>query len=144
MENSNVRIVEINGVKMEVDLRNVKVIENYKVGDNVKVLRKNGTDYNIYPGVIIDFVDFEVLPTIQIAIFNISYWGNTLEFINFNSSSKDIEISKVSEHELSMEKNRVIDKLDQEINKARATMEEIQNKKDYLINHFGKYFHETI
>ena len=37
MENENKRIIEVNGVKMEIDLRQAKVIDNYKVGDYVKV-----------------------------------------------------------------------------------------------------------
>ncbi len=32
----NKRIIEVAGVKMEIDLRTAKKIENFKVGDNVK------------------------------------------------------------------------------------------------------------
>ena len=31
------RIIDINGMKMEVDLRTAKRIDTFKVGDNVKV-----------------------------------------------------------------------------------------------------------
>ena len=34
------RIVEIDGVKIEVDLRTAKRVDSYKVGDNVKILEK--------------------------------------------------------------------------------------------------------
>lgn len=37
------RIVEINGVKIEVDMRTAKRVDSFRVGDNVKVLDK---DYN--------------------------------------------------------------------------------------------------
>ena len=37
------RIVEIDGVKIEVDLRTAKRIDTFRVGDNVKVLCK---EYN--------------------------------------------------------------------------------------------------
>ena len=37
------RIIDINGMKMEVDLRTAKRIDTFKVGDNVKVL---ATEYN--------------------------------------------------------------------------------------------------
>ena len=36
------RVIEINGIKVEVDLRTAKQINQYKVGDNVKLLIKSG------------------------------------------------------------------------------------------------------
>ena len=53
------RIIEVNGVKMEIDLRNAKVVENYKVGDYVKVLIKEYNSYKSYIGNIIGFDNFE-------------------------------------------------------------------------------------
>lgn len=38
MENENKRIIEVNGVKMEIDLRQAKVIDNYKVGDKAGIM----------------------------------------------------------------------------------------------------------
>lgn len=35
------RIIEIDGVKIEVDLRTAKRIDTYRVGDNVKILNKD-------------------------------------------------------------------------------------------------------
>jgi hypothetical protein len=134
------RIIEINGVKIEVDLRTATRIDEFKIGDNVKVLKKNGSDFKVLPGVIIDFVDFKELPTIQIATFEMDYWGNHLNFINFNSDTKDIEISGVSNHEIVLEKNRVIDKFNVEIEKKQSELDELLAKKNYLIKYFGKYF----
>jgi len=34
----NKKIIEVNGVKLEVDLSSAKVIEEYRVGDVIKVL----------------------------------------------------------------------------------------------------------
>lgn len=33
----NKKIIEVNGIKMEIDLREAKIINNYKVGDSVKL-----------------------------------------------------------------------------------------------------------
>lgn len=143
-QNENKRIIEINGVKIEVDLRTAKRIDEFKVGDNVKILRKSSSDYRVIPGVIIDFVDFKELPTIQIATFEMDYWGAKMEFINFNSQTKDIEVCGVSEHELELEKDKVIDRLNKEIEKKQHELDEIVCKKQYLLKHFGKYFKEFI
>ena len=137
------RIIEINGIKMEVDLRTAKRIDEFKIGDNIKVLKKVNDNFEVFPGVIIDFVDFKDLPTIQIATFKADYWGNHLDFMNFNSETKGVEITKVSEHELVLEKERILDKFMKEIKKKQNELDEIVSKKNYLLKHFGKYFKDT-
>ena len=55
----NKRIVEIDGVKIEVDLRSAKRIDTFKVGDNVKVLCKDyNNQFKVKPGIITDFANF--------------------------------------------------------------------------------------
>jgi len=140
-QNENIRTIEINGIKLEVDLRTAKRIDQFKVGDNVKVLKKNGgNSFSVVAGVIIDFVNFKELPTIQIATFESDYFGSKIDFLNFNSKTEDIEICAVSEHELVLEKNRVIDKLNAEIEKEKNKIDELETKKRYFLEHFGKYF----
>lgn len=47
---SETTIIEINGVKLEIDLRHAKRIDNLRVGDTVKVLRKRYDDsYESFP-----------------------------------------------------------------------------------------------
>ena len=48
-QNENIRTIEINGIKLEVDLRTAKRIDQFKVGDNVKVLKKNGGNFQGVP-----------------------------------------------------------------------------------------------
>lgn len=141
MEN-NKRIIEINGIKLEVDLSTAKRIDEFKVGDNVKVLKKNNADkYDVLAGVIVEFVNFKELPTIIIAVFKMDYWsGATLEFINFNSETENIEITLCCEHELKIEKSRVIDRFDLEIEKKQAEIDVLKNKREYFVNNFMKYF----
>ena len=38
------RIIEIDGMKVEVDLRHAKRVDTFKVGDNVKILDKSYED----------------------------------------------------------------------------------------------------
>lgn len=133
----NKRIIEINGIKLEVDMSTAKRIDEFKVGDNIKVL-KDATD--VMPGVIVDFVNFKELPTIQIAVFKQDYWGTQIEFINYNSQTKGIEIMPCSEHELRLEKCRVIDKFNLEIEKKQSEVDELIQKRDWFVKHFAKYF----
>jgi hypothetical protein len=137
---SNRRVIEINGIKMEVDLSTAKRIDEFKVGDNIKVLKKNGSNYDVLAGVIIQFVNFKELPTIQIAVFKQDYWGSKIEFINFNEQTQDVEIALCSEHELRLEKNSVIDKFNNEINKKQGEVDDLKAKRDWFVEYFAKYF----
>ena len=139
MEN-NKRIVEINGVKLEVDLSTARVVDEFKVGDNVKVLKDSK---NIHAGVITEFVNFKSLPTIVIAIFKEDYWsGAGIEFIYYNSQTEGVDVVPCCEHELKLDKCRIVDKFDQKIEKARGEMEDLTAKRDYFIKYFEKHFEE--
>lgn len=58
MENENKRIIEINGIKLEVDLRSARRIDEFKVGDTVKVLDRRNDKNEMRTGVITDFANF--------------------------------------------------------------------------------------
>lgn len=136
MEN-NKRVIEINGIKLEVDLTTAKRIDEFKVGDNIKVLQDAK---DVFAGVIVDFVNFKELPTIQIAVFKQDYWGTKIDFINYNSRTENMEIMPCSEHELKLEKCRVVDKFNIEINKKQSEVDELTKKRDWFVEHFAKYF----
>ena len=75
MEDSK-RIIEIDGVKVEVDLRTAKRVDSFKVGDNIKILDKEYDNYKVKPGIIVDFAEFQELPTIVIAVFEEGSWSS--------------------------------------------------------------------
>ena len=134
------KIVEIQGVKFEVDMRHAKVITNYKVGDNVKVLIKKYDDqYTSYPGVIVGFDAFKALPTITVAYLEIGYSTYDLNPISLNAKSKEFEICPANSDELPMERERVIDYLDREIQKKEEDLRQSLNKKSYFLRMFGSY-----
>ena len=136
-------VVEINGIKLDVDVENAKVINEYKVGMNVKVLVKEYSGHVAYPGVITEFVNFKELPTIVIAIFKESYLGVDIEFVYYNTANADkYEIAPSCEHELKINKERAVDKFNNFIEKKKAEMEDAIAKRDYFIKYFDKHFSE--
>lgn len=138
------RIIEIKGVKLEVDLSQATKIESYKIGDNVKVLRKSyGDSYSVLNGVIIAFVNFETLPTIQIAVFKQDYSTSTIEFVDFNAKSEGMEISLCSPHELRLEKNSVVERMNCEIQKKSDEVKDLKAKRDWFLEYFAKYFKDA-
>lgn len=143
MENEFIREIEINGIKVEVDLRTCKRIDTFKIGDNVKVLKKQyGEEYKVYSGVIVDFVNFKERPALVVACFDNSYSGVNIKFETITKDSKDIEIAPCLPHEMKLNKDRVVDKFDIEIAAKEREADELRQKKQYFIDNFEKFFEE--
>lgn len=134
------RIVEINGIKIEVDLRTAKRVDEFKVGDAVKVLKKEYSEYKSFPGVIVGFDEFKALPTIIIAYLNNSYSDAKIEFAYLNENSKDIEVCPANTKEIPFNEERVLEMLDAKIQAAKQTVLELERKKEFFKSEFGMYF----
>jgi len=133
-------VIEVNGIKMEVDLRNAKVIENYKVGDNVKVLVKEYSDsYRTMPGVIIGFDQFEKLPTINICYCDVSYSTAEVKFLAFNAKSENTEIVHMQQHEKVLDKTRALDYLEREIMSAKMKVDDLERKRNYFVEQYNQH-----
>ena len=144
MEDSK-RIIEIDGVKVEVDLRTAKRVDSFKVGDNIKILDKEYDNYKVKPGIIVDFAEFQELPTIVIAVFEEGSWSSVpnISFIYYNkNTSKKVEIVSCSEDEIKVSKEGVIERFEREIQKKKNEYEDLKNKLEYFKTHFLKSYKE--
>ena len=144
MEESK-RIIEIDGVKVEIDLSTAKRVDSFKVGDNIKILDKEYDTYKVKPGIIVDFAEFQELPTIVIAVFEEGSWSSTpnISFIYYNkNTSKKVEIVSCSEDEIKVSKEGVIERFEREIQKKKNEYEDLKNKLEYFKTHFLKVYKE--
>lgn len=118
-------IVEINGVKLEVDLRTAKRIENYKVGDPVKVLVKSyGDNYKTNVGMIVGFDDFPSLPTITIMYVESEYSSASVKFVSINSATKDVELAPMHElDELQLKEGEALKYLERQIEQKQIDLD---------------------
>jgi hypothetical protein len=134
------QIVEINGVKLEIDMRYAKRIDKFKIGDKVKLLKeKYPDDFRIHPGVIVGFENFKSLPSIIIAYLEIDYSGAKLLFEYFNAKSK-CELVIAEDNYLPIEKATTLDQMDREILKTEEEVADLQRKKKFFLDNFEKYF----
>lgn len=140
MENQEKHIIEIQGIKFEVDLRNAKIIDNYKIGDAVKVLCKKYSTYESYPGIIIGFDNFKHKPTIIVAYLETDYSTAKIKTIYFNSATEEVEICPMSETGLAIDKQTAVDYFDREILKKEEELRDLKQQKQYFLNRFGMYF----
>lgn len=143
--NENIRTIEVNGVKMEVDMRYAKRIDTFKVGDTVKVLDKRNGKNEMRSGVIADFANFKDLPTMMVAVYRrpeYSWNAPSIEFIPYNSDTQDIEIVGVSNEELQVTHGSVVEMFDMEIQKKYAELLDLQAKRDTFVKYFVPNYDE--
>jgi hypothetical protein len=143
MNAEHTKVIEINGIKMEVDLRTARRIENFRVGDAVKILL-TGSSYSspeVHPGVIVNFEDFPTMPTIVVAYVKQGYGGG-LEFayVNAKSADKYELVASTEDSQLAVSKSRTLEHLDREIEKHHAEIKELESKRKYFLERFGVYF----
>lgn len=134
-------IVEINGVKMEIDLRTAKAVrvDTFKVGSRVKLLRKGySNEYSVVVGVIVGFDQFKALPSIQVAYIDTGYSETPLKFFTFNASTKDAELILAEEDDLEFNRDQMTAALDRHVEQKRIELEKAQHSRELFKKHFGK------
>ena len=134
------RIVEINGVKLEVDLTEAKTIDTYKVGDIVKLLvPKYGDDFTSCCGVIIGFDNFTQRPTIVVAYLEAEYSKAEIKIAYIHGGSKS-ELTHASPGDVPFSRRRVEQSLDKDIAEKQKALDEANWRKDKFETWFGAYF----
>ena len=139
--NQEKTIIEINGIKMEIDLRQAVRIDKLRVGDRIKVLKKGYSDYTVYPGIIIGFEPFQALPTIIAAYIDGSLSKTDVKFLYFNAQSKDVEIVKaIDDDSMDLDKAALLAAFEREVAVHRRAIEEIEEKRAYFLDGFRSYW----
>jgi hypothetical protein len=143
MDKKETTIIEINGVKLEVDLRHAKRIDELTIGSPVKCLVKRYDSYSVYPGIIVGFEPFLALPTIVVAYLETDSSIADIKFRAFNTNTKDFEmVPDVDYISLALNKEEALARFDRQISQKEGEIKEIQQKKDFFLGNFGKYFTE--
>jgi len=143
--NDEKRIIEINGVKIEVDLRTAKQVEHYKVGDPVKLLVKDsyGSKYNTYPAVIVGFADFRNLPSIEVLYLKEEFDGFNMKFMTVNNQTEDVEIAPFYDYEVIFSRAEIMDKLQKQIESLSEKVRCLESKKRAFDKYFNQAFEDT-
>lgn len=139
------QVIEINGVKLEVDMRYARRIDTLQVGSKVKLLCKSsyGTP-SVHPGVVVGFEPFKDLPTIIVAYLIVNYSEAKLEIAYINSGSADkFDIVHSVDDEIPIQKSEVLDLFERERLKHIQAIEELNRREQYFNRQFGVYFKNT-
>lgn len=130
-------IIEINGVKLEVDLTTARRIDTFHVGDNVKIYEKDTK--KIFPGIIVAFDSFKDAPSITVAYYKEgSYWETpSINFIYYNTETSDKwELILASDDEITVSGDSVVKRFEAEITKKQREADELRAKLDYFETYF--------
>lgn len=135
-------IIEVNGIKLEVDLRSARRIDTLAIGSRVKCLRKGyGGDMTTFPGVVVGFEPFPTLPTIVVAYLDTGYGSKGMVFKSFNAETKDFEVvADLDNNALEVDRANVLANFDREIDKKQREIDEMKAHRDFFLAKFGSYF----
>lgn len=138
------RVIEVNGVKMEVDLRYAKKVDHFKVGDPVKFLRKEYSDrYKTHIGVIIGFTDFKNKPAIDILYLQDDYGSPDLK-VHTMTEDDENELAHFNGYEGILSMDSILEKLDRNINLKEKELEQANYKRKMFEEHFSKAYANEI
>ena len=144
-DKSETTIVEINGIKMEIDLRKARIVhDNIRVGSKVKILVTGYSEPMVHAGVVIGFDDFEKLPTINVAYIVGGYWLTDMQFAAINDkSSEKYSIVPALDDELPINRATVLESFDRMRVKAEREIQDLEQKRAYFERMFGQYFEKA-
>lgn len=134
-------IIEVNGVKLEVDLRNAKRVDTLRIGDRVKCLVKGYSDMSTHAGVVVGFEPFPSLPSIVVAYLETGYASGLLKFKTFNSETKDFEVvADIDNNALELDREDVLRSFSRDEATKERELRELREKRAFFLAHFGRYF----
>lgn len=143
-------ILELNGLKLSVDLSQATRIDTIRVGDRVRLLEKptyTGGEVKLHHGIVAGFEPFPSQPTIVVAYLEYSYRDVEIKFAYLNAAdpevSKKWEVVPSTEDTLPLQKSDVLASLQRQINAKQEEINDIVRKRDYFLAQFGRYFGEV-
>jgi len=141
MAEAEKQIIEVNGVKLEVDMRHAKRIEELRVGSKVKVLDSRGYgSAEVNPGVVVGFEPFPSRPTIIIAFVRGSWNEAKLELLHFNSGTEKVEIVASTDEDFSVNRDEVLGWFTRERESLKNKMAELDAKEAFFRDRFKTYW----
>ncbi len=142
MSEENLQTIEVNGIKMEIDLRHAKRIDVFKIGSPVKLLIKSQhAEPEVKSAVVVGFEPFDTLPTIIVAYLNNGYGGAKIEMAHINEKSHSkYEIVMSIDDDIPFKRDTVMDQMEKAILGKYEEAKQLERERDFFLKHFDCYF----
>ena len=144
--------IEVNGMVLEFDEKLI-LKQEIKVGDNVNLLKKSYSSYNVYKGVVTAILPFnDDVVAIDVLYIEESYGSfevktQTVMADVTGESDKDnpYKIIKIYNDAdfIPFTKDRALDVLDKKILECENALNDAKAKKAYFLKYYNKYFKDT-
>jgi len=134
------QIVEINGVKMEIDMRSAKTVrvDTLKVGTKVRILKKGYNEHQVHSGVVVGFEAFERLPSILFAYIETGYSDNPLKFLTLNAETKDVEVIAADQDETEdFNRATVVGQMNRAIEQKKLELQRAESALELFTKYYG-------
>lgn len=131
-------VIEVGGHKFEVDLAAARRVEEFRIGDKVKLLVKQYSEWKPYPGFIVGIDPFKNLPTIVVAYIPES-WNSTgdVKFAYINAESKEVELCAMKEDDIMPNRETIAGYFDRAMRGKQAELDGIIARRDYFLSQYG-------
>ncbi len=135
-------IIEVGGVKLAVDMRYAKRIDELHIGDRVKVLTKQSYQktFDVHPGIVVGFEPFQKLPTIVIAYIADSFSTAEVKFLHYNSQVEDTEIVAAADEDFHVDRDAILARFERLISAKQREIETLEEQVRYFETNFRAYW----
>ncbi len=134
------KIIEINGVKFEVDARTatVRQLSTIRIGAKVKVLK----DERVLYGTVIGFEPFADNPVVVICYIDSQYYSSSpdFKFLYYSAKSKEQVVVSSEDDDAGIERDDVIMKIEKSIAAKQTEIQDLEDKKRYFLAKFKAYW----
>lgn len=138
----DMQVIEINGVKLEVDMRTARRVDQLQVGSRVKLLIKNYSNYAAYPGVVVGFEPFPDRPTIIVAYIDASFSKAEPKIAHFHKDSEDVQLVPAVDDDFSVTRAEVLSWFDREDARLSRERDELAAKRRFFVDRFKAYWQD--
>lgn len=139
MSSEHMREIQIDGVKLEVDMRTARKVDCFRVGNKVKLLKKGYSSYSSYPAIIVGIDAFKKLPTVVLAYIDNPLSDNCgLKFEYLNAKSSDVEICPMVDDDIMPTMVTMREHFDRAISAKHRDIQELTAKKEYFLRKYGE------
>jgi len=142
------KIIEINGVKFEVDARTatLRQVQTIRIGARVKVLKKKYTDqFEVHHGVVVGFEPFEKTPTVIIAYIESQYASSPdIKFLYYTAKSEEQVIISDENDRESLQASNITAQIDKQIQQKRNEIQDLEDRKAYFLKNFQSYWNPLV
>lgn len=137
----NTTVIEVNGVRLEVDMRYARRIEEIRIGSPVKLLAKNGYGgHKVYAGIVIGFEPFKDLPTILVAYIEDDFSKAEVKVVSINAKTENYDLVAAVDPDFSIDRESVLKKFERQIAAKQREIEVIEEQINYFKTNFKAYW----